>query len=92
MLTAYEFALYQAKPTGDITPFSIGKTKSQLPIKTKAEIVVNGLHLEKWAERKRGPWLKDAIEALILAIVNEECRNERTNIKEWFMNEYIDKG
>ena len=43
----------------------------------------------EWKQEKRGPWIKEALDKLTIMILNEELKNDRAQIKEWFFREYI---
>lgn len=63
--------------------------KRTIPIASKKEIVVNGNDIMQWANKKRGPWIKDALDRLTGMIVNSQIKNDRQEIKEWFSHEYL---
>ena len=66
----------------------IQQIKATLPISSTKEIVVNGNDLMEWAKKKRGPWIRDAMEKITVMIVNGKLVNDRTEIMEWFFQEY----
>ncbi|MCJ1907384.1 CCA tRNA nucleotidyltransferase [Planococcus ruber] len=66
----------------------IAGKKSALPIRSKAEMAVNGSDLMKWSSQKQGPWIKEWIAKIERMIVFGELANDRELIKEWFMHEY----
>lgn len=55
-----------------------------LPIKHRNELAVNGNDLMKWVKRNSGPWIRDALEKIEVAVVRGEVRNDKEHIKEWF--------
>ncbi|MBD8070223.1 CCA tRNA nucleotidyltransferase [Bacillus sp. PS06] len=55
-----------------------------LPIKTRAELVVNGNDLLNWAKEKPGPWVSMYLTEIEKKIVTNELQNDRASIKEWF--------
>lgn len=72
-------------------PYSIEEIQQRkmiIPLASPKDIVVNGNDLMEWAERKRGPWLKEVIEKLTVALVNGEIQNDRKHIRDWFFREY----
>ena len=86
-------ALYFAKLQQlyvDVTQDMIRTEQASLTIRTRNELVVNGLDLQNWSGQKRGPWLKEAIQAMLEAVVKGEVENNRHAIKSWF--EQFHKG
>lgn len=73
------------------TPKQIRQTKAAIPISSVKDIVVNGNDLMEWANEKRGPWIREAIEKITIEIVNGRLMNDRKMIKEWFFREYINE-
>ncbi|MFJ8065120.1 CCA tRNA nucleotidyltransferase [Psychrobacillus sp. NPDC096426] len=65
----------------------IQQIKAALPISSVKEIVVNGNDLMEWTQKKRGPWIREVLEKLIISIVNGELTNDRKQIKEWFFRQ-----
>lgn len=88
LIIAWRFATYLQQPVSGITATTIQEKKAQLVIQSKDDLVVNGLDLLEWSGRKRGPWLKEALDAVLLAVLNGQCHNNRTTIREWFLNEF----
>ncbi|WP_391121784.1 CCA tRNA nucleotidyltransferase [Psychrobacillus sp. L3] len=64
------------------------RLKAAIPISCSKEIAINGNELMEWKQEKRGPWIKEVLEKLTIAIVNGKVENERAHIKEWFFHEY----
>lgn len=62
--------------------------KSALPIQEKAQLAVNGQHVMSWYDKKSGPWLKEALAAILAAVVNGDIENDEQRIKEWFNREW----
>lgn len=88
--TAHYFA--QLTELGTISQQSIREVQASLPIRSRQELVVNGMDLLQWSEQKRGPWLKEALQMILTAVVKGELINERNHIKDWFEREYVHKG
>jgi len=84
--TAHYFA--QLKQPFIMSPQSIRESKARLPIQQRQDLIVNGLDLLQWSGRKKGPWLKDALQQILTAVVNGELANERNDIKNWFEQQY----
>lgn len=66
--------------------------QARLPIRQRQELVVNGMDLLKWSGQKRGPWLKEALQTMLEAVVNGDLQNERQQIRDWFKHEYFHEG
>lgn len=71
-----------------VTPTQIRMAKSALPIQEKAQLAVNGQHVMSWYDKKSGPWLKEALAAILAAVVNGDIENDEQRIKEWFNREW----
>ncbi|MDP4163921.1 MAG: CCA tRNA nucleotidyltransferase, partial [Bacillota bacterium] len=54
-----------------------------LPIKDRAQLKVTGTDLLSWFNQGGGPWVKEMIEKVELAIIMGEIKNEHLEIKEW---------
>ncbi len=83
---AADFADWQGNITS-VHKEEIAKQKASLPIANVQELVVNGHHLISWTERKRGPWIKEALDAALFAVLTGEVDNDIEQLKEWF-NDY----
>ncbi|MDM5247373.1 CCA tRNA nucleotidyltransferase [Lysinibacillus sp. G4S2] len=70
---------------------SIEEIQTKLPIKHKQELIVNGSDLLKWSGKKGGPWVKEALQAMLEAVVNDELENGRQEIKDWIEHDYFTK-
>ncbi|WP_192797504.1 CCA tRNA nucleotidyltransferase [Psychrobacillus glaciei] len=85
-------AAYYAEIILDMnTPYEnndIQRLKAAIPIASSREIAVNGNELMEWKQEKRGPWIKEVLEKLTIAIVNGQVENERAQLKEWYFREY----
>jgi tRNA nucleotidyltransferase (CCA-adding enzyme) len=69
-----------------ISPSSIGKLKDEfesLPIKSREELNVTGRDLMQWTGRKGGPWIKEVLGNIEMAILHGEVRNEHEMIRRW---------
>lgn len=89
--TAYDFAVWQ----NFRLPFKkekIQEVKNNLPLQSVEQLAINGNHLMSWSTRKRGPWIKVALDAAIIAVLNGYVKNDEEKLKEWFINDFIDEG
>lgn len=71
-----------------VTPMDkqiIKEMKQSLPIKSKRELTVSGNDLIEWTQKPGGPWLKNMLNDLVKAILNNEVQNHPERIKEWIM-------
>lgn len=89
--TAYDFAEWQHHKL----PFDrhqIAEIKSNLPIQSIDQLTISGHTLMDWTTRKRGPWIKVALDAATIAVLNGYVKNEEEKLKEWFLNDFINEG
>lgn len=89
--TAYDFAIWQKQ----VVPFSkekIALTKANLSIQSSDQLAINGNHLMNWSSKKRGPWIKVALDAATMAVLSGAVKNEEVILKEWFLNDFINEG
>ena len=56
---------------------------ANLPIQHRKELKVNGHDLRKWFQKKPGAWLKDCLEEIEKAVIDQKTENEKDKIKEW---------
>ncbi|MEK4252836.1 MULTISPECIES: CCA tRNA nucleotidyltransferase [unclassified Ureibacillus] len=88
--TAYDFAIWQGKNV----PFAkehIAKVKEHLPIQSMEQFALNGNLLMEWSGLKGGPWLKEALNKALYAVLSGRVKNDEEHLKEWFHNEFIDE-
>ncbi|WP_342581267.1 CCA tRNA nucleotidyltransferase [Ureibacillus sp. FSL W7-1570] len=86
--TAYDFAVWQGKDV----PFSkdhIAKVKKLLPIQTMDDFALNGHLLIQWSGKRGGPWVKEALDKALYAVLTGQVKNDEKQLKEWFHNEFI---
>lgn len=88
--TAYDFAVWQQQPVS-FSKQTIKLFKANLPIQSKEELILNGNSLMQWSARKRGPWIKEALDAALLAVLSGKVKNNEEKLKEWFLNEFNDE-
>lgn len=85
LLIAEEFTriLY---PAVEPMPYhSIKEMKQSLPIQSSRELAVSGNDLKEWVKKPGGPWIKQMLDDLIKAVLNNEVQNHPEQIKEWIM-------
>lgn len=63
--------------------------QDKLPIRQKQEVVVNGADLLKWSGKKGGPWVKEALENMLEAILHNELENDQQQIRNWLDHNYF---
>lgn len=89
--TAYTFAKWQQKNV----PFSkehITIVKNSLPIQTIQQLAINGHLLMEWSSKKRGgPWIREALDQALMAVLSGKVKNDEELLKEWFLNEFINE-
>ncbi|MCZ2259444.1 CCA tRNA nucleotidyltransferase [Sporosarcina sp. G11-34] len=66
----------------------IEKRKTALPIHSIKDLAVNGTDLIQWAALKGGQWTGEWIKKIEFAVLHQTCKNEPTQIKEWFCYEF----
>ena len=88
--TAYQFAIWQQDKL-TISLKEIQQIKKALPIQHSSELAVTGHDFMQWSEKKRGPWIKHALDAALLAVLSNEVANDKQQLKEWF-HAFNDEG
>lgn len=63
----------------------ITEMKQSLPIQSSRELSVSGNDLIEWVQKPGGPWIKQMLNDLIKAVLNNEVQNHPERIKEWIM-------
>jgi tRNA nucleotidyltransferase (CCA-adding enzyme) len=58
---------------------------ANLPIKDRSEIMVTGNDLLSWYDQMGGPWVKEILDQVERALLEEKVTNEKDKIKEWLM-------
>ena len=66
-----------------INATSTKETDAQLPIHTRKEMDVNGGDIIKHLQVKSGPWLKDVLRQIELAIITQQMNNTKLEILDW---------
>ncbi|MBT2649282.1 CCA tRNA nucleotidyltransferase [Bacillus sp. ISL-34] len=56
-----------------------------LIIKQMSDLAVTGTDLLNWQQEKPGPWVKEYLEKILNAVLNEELRNDKEEIKRWLV-------
>jgi tRNA nucleotidyltransferase (CCA-adding enzyme) len=64
---------------------SVRERYRNLAIKNQSELVVNGTDLLEWRKETPGPWLREYLERIVLAVLNLEVENDKEKIKEWLI-------
>lgn len=81
--TAYQFTQWQQQ-TIECTWEQLQQQKLALPIQSAQQLAITGQDLMAWSHKKRGPWIKDILDAALQAVVNGDVVNDKQQIKEWF--------
>ncbi|MGG0247207.1 CCA tRNA nucleotidyltransferase [Peribacillus frigoritolerans] len=58
---------------------------NELIIKQMSDLAVTGTDLLIWHQEKPGPWVKEYLEKILKAVLNEELRNDKEEIKRWLV-------
>ncbi len=56
-----------------------------LPLKQRGELDVTGDDLQAWFQKGPGSWIKETIEQIEIAVINNEIRNQNDSIREWLL-------
>lgn len=88
--TAYQFSVWQ-KQLPSISFEEMVQAKQALPIQHISELAVTGSDLIEWSSKKRGPWIKEALDAALLVVVTGQVANDKQQLKEWF-HAFNDEG
>ncbi|MBE5662877.1 CCA tRNA nucleotidyltransferase [Staphylococcus sp. SS60] len=65
---------------------SINEISHQLPMNSRKEMSVNGGVIMSHLNKKSGPWLKDVLRQIEIAIVTDKVSNQETEILKWVDN------
>ena len=80
---AYQFTQWQ----NHVLAFSyeaLIEQKNALPIQHVQDLAISGQDLMDWSQKKRGAWIKEALDAAVHAVLNNEVYNDKQQLKEWF--------
>lgn len=81
--TAYQFTQWQNQKIS-VSFEELVRQKTALPIQHAQELAISGKDLLQWSQNKRGPWIKETLDAAIHAVLNDEVHNDKQQLKEWF--------
>lgn len=69
---------------GTVSDEEMKNIRKILPIHHKKQLAVNGYDLMEWyPEKKRGPWLKKALQDVESKVVHGTIENDKEKIKDW---------
>lgn len=88
---AFDFAVWEGKALS-FKKEEISRRKTALPIQTRQELAVNGHDFIAWYGGKGGPWLKEAMEQAVLAVLSGEIKNNKEQIRDWFIHDFLTEG
>lgn len=57
-----------------------------LPIKSLKDLAVNGNDLICWSGKQSGPWMGEALQKAVHAVINGEVTNNKQEIRSWMEN------
>jgi len=80
---------WQGKPY--LEPSLLIEKKTKLPIQSAQDLAVSGKELLEWTKQKRGPWIKEHLQAITKAVLDRQVENKIHSIKEWY-DEKFNKG
>lgn len=81
--TAYQFTIWQNQKIL-FNYEELAARKSALPLQHVHELAITGNDLLEWSSKKRGGWIKQTLDAAVVAVLNEEIHNDKQQLKEWF--------
>ncbi len=55
----------------------------KLPIQSTEQLSISGIDLLQWTGKKGGPWIKETLERVKKAVLNEHLANEKKEIRRW---------
>lgn len=78
--------VYQAfnghqKPDGELN--KVQQAYRNLPIKSAGELAITGHDLLQWSEKPAGPWVKDVLDEVIKAVLEDRTINDKSEIRRW---------
>lgn len=88
--TAHQFCAWRKQKLA-LSFEEVQKQKQALPMQSASELAITGQDVMSWTTKKRGPWIKETLEAAVAAVVNGEVANEKQQLKDWF-HATIDEG
>jgi tRNA nucleotidyltransferase (CCA-adding enzyme) len=59
---------------------------NQMPIHHRSELTISGNDLMDWFKRPGGPWVKDVLEKVELAVLHGVVENDKDQIREWLQS------
>ncbi|WP_042478016.1 CCA tRNA nucleotidyltransferase [Bacillus ndiopicus] len=87
LYTAYDIARWREQAIA-FSRDEIETRKAELPIATTQQLAISGSDVIEWAQKKGGPWLKEALAAALLAVLTKQVENDKEQLKEWFHDIY----
>ena len=88
--TAHQFCAWRKQELA-LSFEEVQRQKQALPIQSATELAITGQDVMSWTAKKRGPWIKQTLEAAVAAVVNGELANDKQQLKDWF-HATIDEG
>lgn len=85
----YKYGLYASSVAAEIKGIDkkiVSKKHSNLPIRKKNEININGNQICEILNKKQGPFLRDLFEELELNIINKKVENNFESLKDYILN------
>lgn len=88
----YTYGLYVSSLAAEIKGIErkvITKIHSDLPIRSRADIVLNGDDISAILNKKPGPYIKDIINDLEDKIITLKLQNKETDLKDYILAKYM---
>lgn len=89
----YKYGLYLCTVYSDIKGTSkrkLNKMKSELPILTRSDIVVNGNDIINILNKPKGKYIKEIMDDIEKTILNNKLKNDYNEIKDYIIKHYQD--
>ncbi|PLS16418.1 CCA tRNA nucleotidyltransferase [Bacillus sp. M6-12] len=64
----------------------VSQAYAGLVIKDMSELAVSGSDLMQWSGKKPGPWIKEDLDRITKAVLEQQSKNEKAAIKEWLLS------
>ena len=88
----YNYGLYVSTLAAEIKEIErkeIIKTHSELPIRSKRDIVIDGNEIASILNQKPGAYIKEILNDLELAIINHLVENKKENLRDYILSKYM---
>ena len=74
-----------------LEPSLVIEMKMQLPIQSAHDLAISGKDLLEWNNQKGGPWIKEHLQAITIAVLERQVENSTHSIKEWYDEKFHER-